>query len=78
MHWQWQRFWAVRKGDWKLIGHENKTTFLGNLGDPEPEKKNHLGEQSELARRLQALHDTWLKDVEREFDESHPNSQKMY
>jgi arylsulfatase A len=78
MHWQWQKFWAVREGDWKLIGHEDKATLLGNLGDPEPEKKNHLGEQPELARRLQALHDTWLKDVEREFDESHPNSQKMY
>ncbi|MCE9611611.1 MAG: sulfatase-like hydrolase/transferase [Chthoniobacter sp.] len=78
MHWQWQWFWAVREGDWKLIGREGKATHLGNLADPEPEKKNHLSEQPELAQRLQAVHDAWLKEVEREYYESHPNSQRMY
>jgi arylsulfatase A len=61
MHWQWQRFWAVRGGDWKLVGNDAKPSHLGKLSDTEPEKKNHLEDQPEVAKRLLELHNEWLK-----------------
>ena len=63
LHWQWGDGWAVRDGNWKLIGKANKGLSLGNLSDPEPEKKNYLNEKPILVKRLHALHDDWLKDV---------------
>ena len=78
LHWQWQWFWAVREGDWKLLGRAEKPSHLGNLGDPEPERKNYMNDRPDIVKRLQAMHDEWLKEVEREFYESHPHSQRMY
>ena len=78
MHWQWQRSWAVREGNWKLLGRREKGTHLGNLGDAEPEKKNYLKEETEIAKRLQGLHDEWSKEVERVYYEQYPKSTKMY
>jgi arylsulfatase A len=78
MHWQWQWFWAVRDGDWKLMGRDGKPSHLGNLSDAEPEKKNHLEDQPEVAKRLLQLHNVWLKEVEREYYEQYPNSTNMY
>ena len=63
LHWQWGNAWAVREGDWKLIGKGNKADSLGNLSDPHPEKKNYINEEADIAKRLQTLHDEWLKDV---------------
>jgi len=58
MHWQWGNRWAVRQGDWKLIGG-----FLGNLAEDEPERENHAGRQAEIVKRLAELHEAWAKDV---------------
>jgi arylsulfatase A-like enzyme len=63
LHWQWGNNWAVREGNWKLIGKGDEAGSLGNLSDPDPEKKNYLEEKPEVAKRLQVLHDDWLKDV---------------
>ena len=63
MHWQWADNWAVRQGQWKLIGRTDIPNALGNLNDPHPEKKNYLKDQPEIAERLQALHNDWLKQV---------------
>ena len=63
MHWQWHTKWAVRKGPWKLIGAKDQKQWLGNLNDAEPEAKNHLDEQPEIATRLHELHNQWAKDV---------------
>jgi arylsulfatase A-like enzyme len=63
LHWQWNVQWAVREGPWKLIGAKDKPRWLGNLDDAEPEAKNYLGEKPELAKRLHALHDAWIKEV---------------
>ena len=41
LHFQWHTQWAVRKGEWKLIGRGTKASFLGNLSDEQPELKNH-------------------------------------
>lgn len=62
-HWQWAKRWAVRQGQWKLLGQGDQAQSLGNLNDPEPEKKNYLTEEPELVARLLALHETWAKDV---------------
>lgn len=64
MHWKWSKGWAVRQGDWKLIGEGDKGKSLGNLADPEPEKENYITEKPELAAKLLALHKEWAKEVE--------------
>jgi len=64
LYWGWIDRWAVREGDWKLMGKGAEGNFLGNLSDPKPEKTNYIKEKPELAEHLQALHDEWVKDVE--------------
>jgi arylsulfatase A-like enzyme len=63
LHWEWGGRWAVREGDWKLIGKGAQGNSLGNLSDSQPEKKNYIKERPEIAKRLKALHDEWRKDV---------------
>jgi len=62
MHWQWSTHWAVRQGDWKLIGR-GRNLFLGNLAEQNPERTNHAMDKPDLVRRLQMLHDQWVKEV---------------
>jgi len=64
LHWQWGKRWAVREGNWKLVGHKDKGQFLGSLSDPQPEVKNYLKTNPEVVERLEALHDEWLNDVQ--------------
>jgi arylsulfatase A len=66
LYWQWGNDWAVREGDWKLIGTGNRGNSLGNLSDARLEQKNYIKEKPEIAGRLQSLHDEWLKDVQPE------------
>lgn len=66
LHWQWGDHWAVRDGDWKLVGRAGKGISLGNLSDSEPEKKNYLNAKPVLAKRLQTLHQDWQKSVQPE------------
>ena len=63
MHWQWHTGWAIRKGDWKLIGRGSKASFLGNLNDAQPERKNYQREKSEVVGELMKLHLEWAKKV---------------
>jgi arylsulfatase A-like enzyme len=81
LHWQWQKSWAVREGDWKLIfkgrdstdqwqGHAGARrkiaeVFLGNLGDDDPEYKNYADVRSEIVVRLMKLHEEWAEEVGR-------------
>jgi arylsulfatase A-like enzyme len=60
LHWAWSNGWAIREGDWKLIGNRAKPNFLGNLADKEPEKKNYLKVELGLVKRLHASHRKWL------------------
>lgn len=46
------------------LGKDKKGQSLGNLSDPQPEKKNYIREKPDIAKRLQALHAEWLKEVE--------------
>ena len=69
LHFQWQHKWAVRKGDWKLIGMNprkpgGKTNYsLHNLVDPQPEVKNYANQKPDLVEQLTALHKAWAKEV---------------
>ncbi|GAC1469754.1 MAG: hypothetical protein NVSMB9_13940 [Isosphaeraceae bacterium] len=76
LHWQVGRKenvqWAVRRGDWKLIGNprglrageESKSRdpfFLSNLADDVSETKNHAQAHPDVARDLLQLHDEWSR-----------------
>ncbi len=68
LHFAWAKDWAVRRGDWKLIGTYDKRTAavrlsLHHLADPRPEVKDHAQEQPEIVRELTALHDAWEKSL---------------
>ena len=79
-HWQsgrgrGGRQWAVRQGDWKLIGNPRDTSnkavltnadtlFLVNLTDDVTEMTNVAARHTDVAKRLKKLHDEWLAEVE--------------
>ena len=69
LHFDWPNGWAIREGDWKLLGFRNKTTGkiirheLVNLADENPEAKNYAKEKPELVQRLAQLHEKWENDV---------------
>jgi arylsulfatase A-like enzyme len=63
--------WAVRSGDWKLIGHAqdtaggplnaaDKTLFLASLREDISESHNLAGAHPEIVQRLLVLHDDWF------------------
>jgi arylsulfatase A len=79
-HWQSGRGfnrkpqWAVRDGDWKLIGNprdtsnkapitKDDTLFLTNLADDPSEMKNVASKHPEIVERMIKLHDRWLVEV---------------
>ncbi len=63
--------WAVREGDWKLIGNVRDTSkppskgekagkrFLSNLKDDVGEQKNWIKAHPDIAKRLEQLHEEW-------------------
>ncbi|NOX53651.1 MAG: sulfatase-like hydrolase/transferase [Planctomycetes bacterium] len=71
MHWQWQKGWMVRDGDWKLIVNGSygigrpklPDVYLANLSDNPPESVNHAAEHPEIVRRLRERHDQWVREV---------------
>ena len=67
LYFQWQNRWAVRQGDWKLIGTRNRKgedrLTLHQLTGENPEKKNSAGEHPGLVKRLHSLHKTWRAGV---------------
>jgi len=63
MHWQWQNRWAVREGDWKLIGSGGRPRSLVNLAGDKPERENFLKSRPEIAKRLGDLHLKWIREV---------------
>ncbi len=70
LHFGWSNNWAVRKGDWKLIGKVNLKTnkallSLHNLAEANPEVKDHSQEKPELVQELLSLHEAWSHDVSR-------------
>ena len=78
LHWQSGKGknaeWAVREGDWKLIGKTRDTTvgqhiktvefFLANLTDDPGEKTNLASKHPEKAEHLRQLHENYLNPTE--------------
>lgn len=76
MPWGGTNEWAVRAGDWKLMGNVVDTTqndrnkdrfplFLANLANDPGEKVNLAKEQPEVVARLRKLHEEWLRTCTR-------------
>ena len=79
LHFGWGNKWAVREGDWKLIGidgkpfsgnrelvtseDKNQQVSLHNIAEDMPEVKDHYKDQPEIVARLRDLHESWVKDV---------------
>jgi len=73
-HWQTgKNQWAVRQGDWKLIGNPRDTSnkaplgpgdrlFLSHLGRAVDELKNLAPEHPDVVERLRGLHEQWVRD----------------
>ncbi len=66
--------WAVRDGDWKLIGNPRDTSnkapigkddrlFLVNLGEDISEMKNLAADNAGVVGRLMKLHEDWTAEV---------------
>ncbi|PXX21456.1 sulfatase-like hydrolase/transferase [Arenibacter sp. ARW7G5Y1] len=89
MHWQWQKSWAVRKGNWKLIFKGNDTTgefsnhpvknnkmptyYLANLDDANPEEINYVIKYPSKVKELKDLHQIWSEEVFENSGYSDPN-----
>jgi len=64
LHFAWGYKWAVREGDWKLIGNtRNPSVTLHNLADAKPEVTNHAKDRPGVVARLRTLHDEWAKEA---------------
>lgn len=78
LHWQTgtgaKAQWAVRRGDWKLIGNpvdivnpksltKNDALFLANLADDPSESRNLAADHPETVRELLALHEAWVAET---------------
>jgi len=67
--------WAVRSGDWKLIGNprdtsnmaelngDDKRRFLVNLKESVSELKNLADLHPDVVKNLESLHNDWIRDV---------------
>jgi arylsulfatase A len=81
LHWQTGQGpaapWAVRDGDWKLLGNPNDTSnrapltdadrrFLVDLATDPSEMTNLVERHSDVATRLEELHNRWVEDVTHE------------
>ena len=73
-HWQLDRQWAVRDGNWKLIGnpidssHKAPITpddrlFLSDFSKDVTEMTNLAEAHPDVVQRLSALHEKWVNDV---------------
>lgn len=74
-HWQLDNQWAVRQGNWKLIGNPKDTSrneplpeadkklFLSDLAKDVGEKTNLAQAHPEMVQQLSALHEGWREDV---------------
>ncbi len=64
LHFGWGNKWAVRRGDWKLIGEDGKTKVtLHLLSGDNPEVEDFADEKPQIVEDLRALHTEWAAEV---------------
>ena len=59
LYWRYDKQSAIRRGDWKLVMHEERGTRLFNVAKDPGEKNDLSKEQPETARELRAAWDKW-------------------
>jgi arylsulfatase A-like enzyme len=75
-HWQLEKQWAVRKGDWKLVVNGRDTVltnqlpeadkiFLSNLAESPSETNNLAPTYPENVKELRRLHREWAEEIEK-------------
>jgi len=73
-HWALGKQWAVRKGDWKLLGNARDTSdrnsittydelFLVNLADDVGEQRNVAEKHRDVVKVLEGIHEQWLDSI---------------
>jgi len=73
-YWQLGPQWAVREGDWKLLGNPRDTSgkatittkdkpFLVNLAEDVTEMKNQAEDHAEVVERLMKLRSEYIRDI---------------
>ncbi|GHU99757.1 N-acetylgalactosamine-6-sulfatase [Bacteroidia bacterium] len=55
-------WWAIRKGDWKIVGNK-ENTWLFNLHDDIGEKNDLKAKNTDKFNELKILHDKWLAEM---------------
>ncbi|HOZ47731.1 MAG TPA: sulfatase-like hydrolase/transferase [Candidatus Hydrogenedentes bacterium] len=74
VHWERDRQWAVREGNWKLVANGPETPyeettlpaeklFLSNFAEDITETKNLADRHPDIVERLAALHEAWAAEV---------------
>jgi arylsulfatase A len=74
LHWTTGKSWAVRRGDWKLLGEPSDTSnkgklaasdkrFLVNLAEDITEMKNLAAENPQVVQQLEKLHEDWFEQA---------------
>jgi arylsulfatase A-like enzyme len=68
LYFEWTNHWAVRRGDWKLIGKQDAKSHtvalsLHNLAEPSPEVRDHTLERPDIVNELLELRRAWTADV---------------
>ena len=72
IHWGTDRYWAVRAGDWKLIGTKSKKQntppdyWLSNIATDPSETTNHASEQASVVAKLSDLHRARFEEIRKE------------
>ncbi len=68
-YFQWQKNWAVRDGDWKLIRTQGRQAdapevfSLHHLAGDAPEVTNHADDHPDIVTHLRQLYSDWADDV---------------
>jgi arylsulfatase A-like enzyme len=74
LHWTIGNSWAIRAGDWKLLGNPKDTSnraplgpddqlFLVNLNENPGEMQNQAEQQPELVKGLRQQHEQWVESL---------------
>jgi arylsulfatase A-like enzyme len=57
----WNNFWAVRHGDWKLVGRNENERLLYNISLDPAEKNNVAAQYPEVAEDLRKQWEHWAE-----------------
>ena len=64
LNFAWGNRWAVRVGEWKLLGSTvNDNVSLRRLTDEQPEQKDYAATQPEIVSQLRQRYRSWVEEV---------------